>query len=94
MLSIAWSKRVFGLSINKPMSMMPTQRFEGSQFAVGERVMIRLGPLGGLDGVVVENRAPRVVLRVQLIHTSTCVEMDQDSLVLLRPERPAGNDSR
>jgi transcription antitermination factor NusG len=58
-----------------------TQRSEDNQFAVGQRVRIHIGPLGGLDGVVVDNRAPRLVLSVHLIHTTTHVELDQDSIV-------------
>ena len=72
------------------LTMPITQRIKDNQFAVGQRVRIQMGPLGGLDGVVVDNRAPRLVLSVRLIHTTTHVELDQDSIVAV----PVGSGKR
>jgi transcription antitermination factor NusG len=59
-------------------AMVSTQRFKSDQFQVGQRVRIQVGPFRGLEGVVMEDRAPRVVLSVRLVRTAAEMEVDLD----------------
>jgi transcription antitermination factor NusG len=43
----------------------------------GDKVVIEEGPLLGLEGSVVEDRSPRIVISVHLLRTETFVEVDR-----------------
>ena len=51
----------------------------------GERVVIQEGPFRGIEGTVVEERSPRIVLSVRLMFSLTSVELDRD---WVRPRVP------
>jgi hypothetical protein len=51
-----------------------------SLLAAGELVKIDAGPLQGREGIVVEDRSPRIVLMVHLATKAALVEMDRDCI--------------
>jgi transcription antitermination factor NusG len=56
---------------------------------VGDRVQIERGPLGGLEGILLEVRgAHRLILSVTLLQRSVAVQIDPAFVKLLRPAPP------
>ncbi len=63
-------------------------------FAIGDRVLIKSGPLAGLDGVLVRRKnAFRVILAVEQIMRSISVEIDLSELALAPDWATRSNDS-
>ena len=56
-----------------------TDPIEGKpRLDVGDRVRIDDGPLEGLEGLVVEDHPPRVIISVRLARKMTMVEIERD----------------
>ena len=67
-----------------------TRSVKISPLAVGELVKIDTGPLQGREGIVVEDRSPRIVLMVHLATRAAPVEMDRNCIRAIGiPPQPA-----
>jgi hypothetical protein len=61
-------------------------------FHPGERIIVTGGPLKGNEGVVVEDRPPRVVVSIHLLQQNVLVEMDRDWIMPFTiPQQSAKN---
>ncbi|HLJ90097.1 MAG TPA: UpxY family transcription antiterminator [Candidatus Angelobacter sp.] len=62
---------------------------------VGRKVRIVRGPFEGFDGILLRRRAtPRVVLSIELIQRSICIEVDIDMIQPIRTKTAIKNPNR
>ena len=75
---------------------MDPMRVEPHQFlTVGQRVRIKTGALGGLEGIVVRRKSGiRVVLTLSLLMQSIAIEVDGDDVELLGSSFPLALEDR
>jgi transcription termination/antitermination protein NusG len=68
---------------NLPISPWPVLR-------VGERVRVREGPLVGVEGILVREKAAyRVVVNIEMLHRAIAVELERDLLEPVARSRPS-----
>lgn len=69
----------------------PIQPIPCDYLPAGEAVLVKRGPLAGLEGVLVENKSlARVVVSIHLLQRSVCAEVDRDAVVPVEPRTTTG----
>jgi transcription antitermination factor NusG len=59
-----------------------------SYLAIGSRILIKEGPLAGLEGILTGQKNRCFVVSIELIHCSISVDVQADALKTIRPVQP------